>query len=259
MKKIIALLVLSSFLIALVPTFVAAAADKNALIAEKTKVVKYINVLQVKLKKAKTKTQRMKIQKVINQQQLRLKKLNAQIEAAGAVPVVSKPAQQAMEKPKPMPMKKEAPYTIGADLGLYAGIMALRAEVAIKEPMNIMKGTTARIGAGYAQAGTGQTSVLNNNRKFAFIYVGGSYNLDQLGVSIPGLDKTNLVGAINYVNLTSGQFHGEIGGDVGVAVEKHIDPGCVYGELNYSKLRTGFSPSFTSVGLLVGYKMPFSL
>jgi len=149
-------------------------------------------------------------------------------------------------RPKPMMAKHRGPQ-FGISAGYIAGIPGIQAEVRYHNPFDLLR-TSIRIGGAYAQGNdTNQTM-----RKHALIVLDWIYRLNPPHAQ--GIRSYFGLG-LNYNAYTTGQVSGSSGYQAYYGVEGGSRRGGqTYFEVGYGSIRTGFSPDYTSVTALLGYK-----
>ncbi|MDD5382674.1 MAG: hypothetical protein PHH60_03355 [Candidatus Margulisbacteria bacterium] len=223
------------------------AQKKASVVALKNKLQR----LRAKLKVTKAPKQRAALQAEIN----RVEKELAILLTAAAVPPPPPPPLPPMIQaepstitplPPPKPIRPRSPQ-FGLSLGVMAGIPGALAELRFFEPFDL-PAISVRAGVGYAQ-GEDTDKIL---RKHALVEIDGIYRLHQQ--SLKGF--RSYVGAgLNYDAYTTGRVSGTVGGEIFYGLESG-EPGSgqYFCEIGYGMIRTGFSPSYKSVSVLVGYK-----
>jgi hypothetical protein len=128
--------------------------------------------------------------------------------------------------------------TSGISLGYMAGITGARFEFYMSPFSNDI-----RFGGAYAE-GKDSESV---TRKHTLIFLDMIYQL-------PESDAYCGIGA-NYDAYTSGRASGSLGGEVFLGQEAGSDKeGKLFLEIGYGAIRTGFSPDYSGLTAMVGFK-----
>ena len=88
-------------------------------------------------------------------------------------------------------------------------------------------------------------------RKHALVVLDGIYRLNPHWTR--GI-KSYVGLGLNYDVYTTGQKSGDLGYQAFYGVEGTMGFGQMFAEIGYGKIRTGFSPDYSGIGVLVGYK-----
>lgn len=137
-------------------------------------------------------------------------------------------------------------YEVGATYGFFAGMTSLLGEVRV--PLRTVIGPTTvnlRLVTGLAQG-------RDDGRRFIPVNVDLIFNFP------PGwfTGVENYLGCgLNYTALTTGQKSGTLGGELCYGVESEGFGGTVFGELGFAFIRTGFTPSYKGMSVLIGYRL----
>lgn len=151
--------------------------------------------------------------------------------------------------PKPrmrQPLKPRSPQ-VGLSAGYIGSIPGVLGEFRFSEPFDLVA-TSLRIGAAYAQGEDSDGTL----RKHALIVLDGIYRLNP--PHTPGLRSYFGLG-FNYDAYTTGKKSGDLGGHAFYGVEGgRYWGGQMFFEIGYGVIRTGFSPNYTGLTALLGYK-----
>jgi hypothetical protein len=132
--------------------------------------------------------------------------------------------------------------------GYIAGIPAIMGEIRYHNAFDLLR-TSIRLGAAYAEG----EDTAGTKRKHALVILDGIYRLtppETRGMrSYVGL-------GLNYDAYTTGQKQGSFGGQAYYGVELGRGwGGQTYFEVGYGMIQTGFSPDYTGLNALVGFKL----
>jgi hypothetical protein len=227
--------------------------------AERKAAVKTLNAKLTRLKLRQKQVQLARRRAVIASEIWRIEKelelLRAMQAAPPPGPSLVPPGQlkprprltpRPIPKPIPRPRKPRSPQ-VGLSIGYVGGIPGALGELRFFEPLDLMA-TSLRLGAAYAQ-GEDSDKVM---RKHALIVLDGIYRLTPHHTR--GIRSYIGLG-LNYDAYTTGQKSGALGGHAFYGVEggRHWG-GQLFFEIGYGTIRTGFSPDYTGLTALLGYK-----
>lgn len=137
-------------------------------------------------------------------------------------------------------------YEVGATYGFFAGMTSLLAEVRV--PLRMIVGpTTVNL-----RLVTGLTQGRDDGRRFFPV------NFDLIFNFPPGwfTGVENYLGCgLNSTALTTGLKSETLGGELCYGVESEGFGGTVFGELGFAIIRTGFTPSYKGMSVLLGYRL----
>ncbi|MBU0687407.1 MAG: hypothetical protein KKB81_06135 [Candidatus Margulisbacteria bacterium] len=244
MKKLLALIVLVSIFLSLTSAAFAARTKEQELDA----VRNYTRQLELKLAKANDVNKRRQLESLIQKQRIREAKLIREIEGPGPEPVVQPVTP--VKEPKLIvitPEEKRPTLEMGLGVGLVAGMTGAIGNIRFNDPMDIKRGTL-KVGLGYAQG----ADTAGLTRKHVILFVDWIYRLVPFGNR--GI-WSYLGGGFNYDAYTTGQVSGSAGGQAYYGIEGRAGAGSYYAEAGYGLVRTGFSPNYSGVTLLVGYRI----
>lgn len=159
-------------------------------------------------------------------------------------PIVARPLVPG--RPRRVVTQEAAPYEgpeVGLAGGLFANLPSVAGEVLFHKILGI-SGTGIKAGLRYAQGDDAD----NAFRKYALVFADGIINLN----GGPGA-ICYLGGGLNYLAYTTGQKPGTVGGEAYLGIRE----GGLYGEVGYSEIRTGFSPSAKGLTLNLGFKLVY--
>ncbi|MFC1637484.1 hypothetical protein ACFL1W_00535 [Candidatus Margulisiibacteriota bacterium] len=159
-------------------------------------------------------------------------------------PKVMAPATKAKARPKAQAPKMRRKQ-LGISAGYIASIPGVLAEVRAHNPFELLR-TSIRFGVGYAQGEDSNGTV----RKHALIVLDGIYRLNP--PQAQGI-RSYFGAGINYDVYTTGQVSGALGGQVFYGIEGGRGRQMFF-EVGYGTIRTGFSPDYSGLTALVGYK-----
>ena len=230
--------------------------------AEIKQLAKQISVLKTRLAKAKAKQLKLDIKDKLAMLQGKLAKLKAKVsppkktlpKAATGRTTTEALASFEAGPDEQVGSSAEAEarprsrfrYEFGANYGFFAGLTTVQGEFRV--PLRVILGPATvnlRLATGLAQG-------REDSRRFIPV------NLDLLFDFPPGwfTGVENYLGfGFNYLALTSGMKQGTVGGEVCYGVESGGFGGTVYGELGYAIVRTGFTPSYKGLTVLLGYRL----
>ena len=249
MKKLIATLVMVTLILSLVGVAVAQGRTRAQ---EKAAVRSYINKLERKMRGAKKRDRINKIENMIKAERRRLHKLEAGPGAGPVKPVKPLPGVRPVKpiKPmgkKPMPKKELARTELEGSVGLVGGMTGVLGGIRFHNPFDLIS-TSLRIAGIYAQG----NDTAGTTRKHAIIAIDAIYRLNPPRTR--GFRSYIGLGA-NYDAYTSGRVSGTLGGQAFYGIEGDAGGGAMYLEVGYGMVRTGFSPNYTGVNALVGYRV----
>lgn len=150
--------------------------------------------------------------------------------------------------PRPRPAQPRMKMTqIGLSGGYVAGIPGAIADIRFHNPFALLR-TSTRLGACYAQG----KDTAGITRKHALLMLDGIYRLNPPHAQ--GLRSYIGVG-LNYDVYTTGQTSGDLGYQAYYGIEGGpFGGGQTFFEVGYGKIRTGFSPEYTGVTALMGFR-----
>lgn len=249
MKKLIATLVMVTLILSLVGAAVAQARTRAQ---ERAAVRSYINKLERKLRNAKKRERIRKIEKMIKAERRRLQRLEGGIGEGPGKPIKPVPGDRPVKpiKPigkKPMPKKELARTELEGSVGLVGGMTGVLGGIRFHNPFDLIS-TSLRVAAIYAQGNDTDSTM----RKHAIIAIDAMYRLNPPRTR--GFRSYIGLGA-NYDVYTTGRVSGTLGGQAFYGIEGDAGGGVMYLELGYGLVRTGFSPNYSGINALIGYRV----
>lgn len=158
--------------------------------------------------------------------------------------------------PRVVPPRAGAQASYGPTFGIAGGYLAggctgALLEVRFPDPFQFAS-TSGGLGVAYA---TGDDTA-GTNRANTLAFINGYYHFTER--SAQGMRSYIGAGAnytISSVSTAFGSQSGTVGGQVFYGVEAGAPGGQIYGEVGYSMIRTGVSPSYKGLNAIVGFKM----
>jgi hypothetical protein len=276
MKKIIALLIIGSVIIlnASTPAFAqkALTPKQKARIqkrieklspAERREFIRSLNAKKQRLNKKLRSARKKKVKNYLEGEIVRVEReLKFLLTMQAVVPLKTgarpphklsqlptKPIQQKNQKVKAYKRRRIIPKSpqYGISAGYIAGIPGIMGELRFFEPFDLTA-TSLRAGAAYAQGNDANGDM----RKHAVLVFDGIYRLNPPHTR--GIRSYFGFGA-NYDVYTTGRVSGGLGYGTFYGVEGGgYSGGQIFFEIGYGTIRTGFSPDYTGLTTLVGYK-----
>jgi hypothetical protein len=154
-------------------------------------------------------------------------------------PKLGRPVVKQQPQPQPRPVQ------FGVSAGYLSGMLGAMGEVRFHNPMELLR-TSLRLGAAYAQG----EDTAGTMRKHALIITDIIYRLNP--PQARGI-RSYVGGGLNYDAYTTGQTSGDLGYQVFYGIEGGRRSQMFF-EIGYGTVRTGFSPDYTGLTALIGYK-----
>jgi hypothetical protein len=216
-----------------------------------------IKALNIRLRNARKRIGLAKMQNKATAMEAEIWMLEKEVEllkvmgtAAPAPPPPPKQRLAPVKRPKApiRPKQKVEKFRrkqFGISAGYIGGMLGVMAELRTHNPFEMLR-TSCRFGIGYAQG----EDTAGTMRKHALIVLDGIYRLNP--PQTRGLRNYFGLG-INYDVYTTGQVSGGLGGQVFFGMEGGRGRQ-MFLEIGYGTIRTGFSPDYSGLTALVGYK-----
>ena len=175
--------------------------------------------------------------------ELELMALRASGSMAPPPPPQTRPAAARQPAAKDVRMQQ-----FGLAAGYIAGIPAILGEIRYHNPFDMVR-TSMRLGAAYAEG----EDTAGTKRKHALVVFDGIYRMTP--PQAQGMRSYIGLG-INFDAYTTGQQQGSVGGQAYYGVEVgRVWGGQMYLEVGYGLIQTGFSPDYTGLNALLGFKL----